>query len=222
MTDHIVKSFDDELTFLGEHVLKMGARVSDHLSLAIDAVARHDLSQAENVKQRDAIIDKMEHEIYESAVKTLALRHPVAKDLRTVIGALKISSDLERMGDHATNIARRVRDLQDAELSAQLSALLRLHDRVQQMLAEVLVAYRDFSHEKATYVWHMDRDVDNMYASYFRELLTYMMADPRHIDVATQLLFMAKNIERAGDHVKNIAEMIYYIATGTYFVPPSA
>ena len=220
MSDHIVKSFDGALESLRNLVDQMGKSVMNHLQRSIEAVTEQKVAQAADIPKLDLVIDNMEHEISESVVKVLALRHPVAQDLRIVIGALKISSDLERIGDHAVNIFRRAVDLKEAHVLNSTQTLVQMYRQVHDMLNKVLLAYKNFSSIQAMDVWHMDKNVDAMYTSYLRELLTYMMEDPRHIGTATHLLFVAKNIERTGDHITNIAEVVYYIVTGNMMQSP--
>ncbi len=217
---HIVKSYDQELNQMLSLVMKMGEKAGQCLEDAIKALVEKNGSLAQTVIQTDPEIDKLEREVDDLAVKILALRRPVARDLRTVIAALKITSDIERMGDHAANISRRAIELKGEKLPTSVDALARMTQLVVTMLKQALVAYQNSDEEMALHVWHQDREVDNMYAGLLRELLTYMMEDPRHIGACSQMLFIAKNIERSGDHVTNIAETIFYMVTGKSFVPP--
>ncbi len=219
-TEHIVKSFEDELDALSTAIAQMGGLTEVQLSGAIDSVARKDLRLAEKTVASDAQIDAMEHEIEAQAVKLIALRQPMARDLRETIAAFKIVSDLERIGDLSKNIAKRsivILDQHDTP-SRLMQSLSRMGRLALGQLKKVLDAYANRSLEEAQEVWMSDEEIDEMYNSIFRELLTYMMEDPRMIGACTHFLFIAKNIERIGDHATNIAETINYLITGEWVV----
>ena len=221
MTQHIVKSYDEDLNTLSARILDMGELVKTCLEQAVETVVHQKEDLARKVIATDPTINQMERDIDAFAVRMLALRRPVARDLRNVVAGLKISSDLERLGDYAANISRRSFELKGTNIPGAVKALPRLMKQVGIMLDEVMQAYCTLDHEKAYKVWAMDAEVDNLYNSFLRELLTYMIEDPRSIGTGTQLLFIAKNIERAGDHVTNIAEMVHYVVFGTSFRPPA-
>ena len=212
--DHIVKSFDDELKHLRESILRMGGLAEAQLAGAVEALVKRDAVLADRVAASDRAIDDLDHEVNSSATRLLALRQPMANDLREVISAIKISSDLERIGDYGTNIARRAKVLTSIPRVDSLSAVPRMSRQVQAIIKDTLDAYVEGSAEKAVSVWHRDEEVDEMYTGLFREMLTYMMEDPRNITPTTHLLFVARNIERIGDHAVNVAETVHYLVTG--------
>ena len=214
--DHIVRSFDEQLDNLTRTVVHMGGLAESQLASAIDALARRDSELASKVVSSDTGLDEMEQQVEEQAVNLLALRQPMAVDLREVIAAFKISSDVERIGDYAVNVAKRVLALNQLPPVKPVYAVPRMARLVQGIVKDTFDAYMERDAEKALDVWRRDEEVDEMYTSLFRELLTYMMEDPRSITPCTHLLFVAKNIERIGDHSTNIAETIHFLATGTY------
>jgi phosphate transport system protein len=214
MPTHTVKSFDEELKRLMNLISQMGGLVETQVQDCIHSLAKRDSTIAERVIQGDLKIDGLEHDVNDLTVRMLALRQPLAEDLRRVVGALKISADLERIGDYAANISKRAVALNQVPPARPAAGIPRMGRMVQQILKEVLDAYVEQDAEKALLVWRRDEEVDEMYTSLFRELLTYMMEDPRNITPCTHLLFMAKNIERIGDHATNIAETLYYQVTG--------
>ncbi|HSR72000.1 MAG TPA: phosphate signaling complex protein PhoU [Kiloniellales bacterium] len=212
--DHIVKAFDQELEGLGAIIGRMGGLVEAQLAGAIEALTRRDTELAGRVIEGDSEIDALEEQLDEAAIRLLALRQPMADDLRQVIAALRISSDLERIGDYAANIAKRTIAISRIAPVPAASAVPRMARLVQAIIKDTLDAYAARDAERAIDVWHRDEEVDAMYTALFRELLTYMMEDPRNISSSTHLLFIAKNIERMGDHATNIAETIHYLVTG--------
>ena len=212
--EHIVKSFDDELKRLNQVIARMGGLAEAQLQRAIEALVRRDAEAAAQVVQDDARIDALEHEIGNMTVRMLALRQPMAKDLREVVAALKISSDLERMGDYAANVAKRAIALSQSPAVKSAHAIPRMGRLVQQLIKDILDAYVEHDADKAVDAWRRDEEVDEMYTSLFRELLTYMMEDPRNIGPSIHLLFIAKNIERIGDHATNIAETVHFLVLG--------
>ncbi len=212
--DHIVKSFDQELAHLSELIARMGGMAESQIEQAIQAFSQRDSELAQRVVAADAKIDALESEIRDFAVSLVALRQPMAQDLRTIVAAIRIVPDLERIGDYAKNIAMRtiaVNELAPVKAAFRIPRLARI---VQQMLKEVLDAYATGDIGKAHDVWVRDSEVDALYDSVFRELLTYMMEDPRTIGACIHLLFMARNIERMGDLTTNIAETVHYHVTG--------
>ncbi|WP_339780321.1 phosphate signaling complex protein PhoU [uncultured Thalassospira sp.] len=211
---HIVSSFDDELTRLNNIISQMGGLAESQLISAIRAISKRDSELAEQVIISDLRIDKLEQEVQDFAVRVLALRQPMADDLRQVVTALKLSNDLERIGDLAKNIAKRAQVLNQIPPIRPVQVIPNMARLAQEIIKDVLDAYIENDAEKAQRVWARDQEVDDMYNSLFRELLTYMMEDPRNITASTHLLFIAKNIERIGDHATNIAETIYYRIKG--------
>ncbi len=213
-SDHIVKSFDDELQRLTGEIQRMGELALAQLDAAIDAVVDRDSEAATRVVQGDAAIDALEHEVGNDVVRLLALRQPMARDLREVFAALRIASDIERIGDYAANVAKRSKVLNQAAPVQLAHALPRLARLAAMLVRDVLAAYAQGDADLALVAWARDEELDEAYTSLFRELLTYMMEDPRTITSCTHLLFMAKNIERIGDHATNIAENIYFLVHG--------
>ncbi|MEH6629511.1 MAG: phosphate signaling complex protein PhoU [Halopseudomonas aestusnigri] len=212
--DHIVSSFDKELRTIHEIIIRMGGMAENQLAEAVDALVQRDSAKAELVRAEDAKIDELEEELESAVVQLIALRQPVANDLRAVISALKISSDLERIGDYAKNIAKRSIAINQMPPQKSVTSIMRMSRLVQEIVKDTLDAFSTSDKDRAIDVWHRDEEVDEMYTSLFRELLTYMMEDPRNISACTHMLFIAKNIERMGDHATNIAETIYYLSTG--------
>ncbi len=212
--DHIVSSFDQELTKLNDIVVQMGGLCESQIAASIQAVIKRDIERASVVVEEDRRIDALEHELEELAVQVLALRQPMASDLRAVVGALKISADLERIGDYAKNVAKRAIALSQVPPVSPLRSVPRMSWLVQQILKQTLDAYVARDPKLAREAWHRDAEVDDLYNSLFRELLTYMMEDPRTISACTHVLFIAKNLERMGDHATNICEIVHFMATG--------
>jgi phosphate transport system protein len=207
---HIVRSYDQELRQLNEMIGRMGGIAESQISSAIRAVAQRDPELAKQVALDDAKADRLENDINELALRLLALRQPMAIDLRYIVSALRIASDLERIADHAENMCRRATAIaQDADGPA-IAGIERLGKLVLAMLKDVLDASLASDVDKAVEVWMRDNEVDDLYGSLFREYLTYMMENPRNISACTTLLFVAKNVERIGDHITNIAETIYF------------
>jgi phosphate transport system protein len=214
MSDHIVRAYDEDLASLKTMLAQMGGLAEDQLAKAIDALARRDTLLADHVISQDEKVDALELNVEEKAILTIARRQPMARDLREIMVAIRISSDLERIGDLAKNVAKRVHAISDVLPRRLSSGLTRMGRLSLEQLKNVLDAYASMSDEKALEVWRSDEDIDALYNSIFRELLTYMMEDPRVIGVCTHLLFGAKNFERIGDHATNIAENIYYLVHG--------
>ena len=213
MTEHTVRSFAADLEELSGDIARMGGLAEDMLSDAIQAIATRDVALADAVIGRDPQVDVMQAEIEKKILRLLALRQPLARDLRQTISAFKIASELERIGDLAKSSSKRVKVLDMAEPAA-LKAVQRMGRLVVAQLKRVLDAYTALETEAANNVWTRDEEVDEHYSSLFRELLTYMMEDPRTISACAHLLFVAKNLERIGDHCTNIAEEIHFLVTG--------
>jgi phosphate transport system protein len=214
MSDHIVKAYDNDLAALKSMLSQMGGMAEEQLARSIDALVRRDTILADMVVQADEKLDAMEIAIEEKAVLTIAKRQPMARDLRTIMVAIRIAADLERIGDLAKNIAKRSHALYDNIPERLTKGLERIGELSQAQVKLVLDAFAASDAKKAMDVWRHDEDIDALYNSIFRELLTYMMEDPRMIGACTHLLFAAKNIERIGDHATNVAENIYYLVHG--------
>ena len=218
MPQHTVKAYGDELNQLTAEVARMGGLAEAQVADAVDSVARRDVALARAVVDRDARLDAMHRDIERKAIRLIALRQPVASDLRRTLASMKLAMDLERTGDLAKNIAKRGLILAEGEPMQPLTrSIERMGKLVSMRLRDVLDAYAAAEIDRAIAVWNTDDEVDEHYNALFRELLTYMMGDPRTITAGTHLLFMAKNLERIGDHATNIAETIYYEITGQEF-----
>ena len=215
MVDHTVKSFDAELEGLTAKVSEMGGLAEAELTGAIEAVSRRDTALAERIILDDVRVDQLGRQIEAQAIRLLALRQPMADDLRETLAAIKMSVDLERIGDLAKNVAKRALVLNREPPVRLTQSVGRMGRQALQQLTQVLDAYAQRSAERALAVWRSDNEIDENYNSLFRELLTYMMEDPRTIGLCTHLLFLAKNLERIGDHATNVAEIVYYLVTGT-------
>ncbi|MBX6369713.1 MAG: phosphate signaling complex protein PhoU [Rhodospirillales bacterium] len=213
--EHIIKSYDEELQRLDKTITRMGGLAESQLAAAIDAVMRRDSALAARVVEDDAEVDRLERDVDGHAVRMLALRQPMARDLREVLAALKIAADLERICDYAANVAKRAIALNVLPPVKPVFALPRMARFAQELIKDVLDAYVARDADKAMAAWVRDEELDEMYSGLFRELLTYMMEDPRNITPCTHLLFMAKNIERIGDHATNIAERVWFLVHGT-------
>lgn len=215
MSNHIVTAFDADLELLRSKIAEMGGIAEKMLDDSTRALVRRDTALAQEVIDADVRLDSLQREIEELAVVTIARRQPVAVDLRDIISAIRVAGDVERIGDLAKNTAKRVlaisKELQPAKI---VGGVQHMSDLVQAQLKDVLDAYAQRDEKKALEVWSSDERIDALYNSIFRELLTYMMEDTRNITFCTHLLFLAKNIERIGDHTTNIAETIYFLATG--------
>ena len=214
VTDHIVTAYNDELADLNNKIAHMGGLAEEQFGQALDALKRQDTELADAVIAADRQIDTLEREIEEQAILLFTKRQPMAQDLREVVTAIRIASDLERIGDLAKNIAKRIHALTDDRPVQILSGLGNMGRQALEQIKNVLDAHSERNPEKALEVWRRDEEIDAKYNSLFRELLTYMMEDPRNIGICTHLLFGAKNIERIGDHATNIAENVYYLVHG--------
>jgi phosphate transport system protein len=215
MQEHTVKAFDSELQLLDKKMAQMGGLAERLLAQGFDALARRDPQLAETAVSSDRAIDALERELQETAIALIAKRQPVAADLRHIMTVLKIAGDLERIGDLAKNIAKRALAVSgENHPKSLMTGLKHMTDLALGQLKNVLDSYVERNADKALAVWRNDEKIDAMYNSLFRELLTYMMEDPRNIGLCTHLLFGAKNIERIGDHTTNIAENVYYLVNG--------
>ncbi len=216
MVDHTVKAFDSEIGQLRGLVAEMGGLAEVAIRDAIKALTEHDDVLAAEVVANDARLDALEAEVDRLAVRTIALRAPMADDLRDVIAALKISGVIERIGDYAKNIAKRVDALDRASKIEPVTLVPTMAEIAEGMVRDVLNAYGSRDAQLAVEVIRRDAKLDHFYNTLFRSLLTHMMENPSTITVAAQMLFIARNLERIGDHATNVAEMVYYAATGEY------
>jgi phosphate transport system protein len=214
MTEHIVRAFDDDITSMRGLIAEMGGLVELAITQSMDALVRLDEALAAEVVQRDKKIDALEVEVDKRAIRVLALRAPMADDLREVVATLKIAGVLERIGDYAKNIAKRVGHIEGRERFEPLTLLPAMSEIAGGMVQDVLTAYAARDAELAADVHKRDGKVDAFYDSIFRNLVSHMMEHPASISSAAQLLFVARNLERIGDHATNVAELVYYSATG--------
>lgn len=215
MAEHTVKAFDTEIGQLRGLIAEMGGLAEVMIRDAVAALAHSDEAAAQLVIDSDKKLDALEAEVDRLAVRVIALRAPMADDLRDVIAALKISGVIERIGDYAKNIAKRVGDIERSKLGP-LTLIPAMAEIAQGMVRDVLNAYGARDAELAVEVIHRDEKLDNFYDSLFRNLVAHMMENPATISSAAQLLFVARNLERVGDHATNVAEMVYFAATGLY------
>ena len=216
-SEHTIRAYDEELEALTAELSRMGGLAEVEVADAIRAIARRDVALAQAVISRDARLDEIEADIERRAIRLIALRQPVADDLRRTVAALKISMNLERCGDLAKNIAKRALVIAESDpLTPLTRSIERMGELVAARLKDVLDAFAARDVDRARAVWQRDQEVDEHYDSIFRELLTYMMGDPRTIASCAHLLFVAKNLERIGDHATNIAEIITYEVTGEH------
>ena len=212
---HIVSAYDDELKSLTRRIAAMGGQAERMVDQAVSSLVHADVALARKVIDDDAILDAAQREIDDKTITMIARRQPLAADLREIIGAIRISADLERVGDLGKNVAKRAIIVgDDLDPTSPFRGLQALADLALTQLKDVLDVYASRTVERLAAMRDRDDQIDAMYTSLFRELLTYMMEDPRNITPCTHLLFCAKNIERIGDHATNIAEAIYYIVTG--------
>jgi phosphate transport system protein len=215
MSEHIVRAYDRELEVLGRRIAEMGGIAEKMLSDAMDALANFNVELAHRVVASDVRLDALQREIEETAILTIARRQPLAIDLRECIAAMRIAADLERIGDLAKNIAKRtVKIAPEARSPRAIVGLKSMHDLAAMQLKDVLDSYAQRDTQRARAVWVNDAELDALEDSVFRDLLTFMMEDPRNISFCTHLLFCSKNIERIGDHTTNIAETVVYLVTG--------
>jgi len=219
MPDHIAKAYDADLEELTRRVAEMGGLAEKQIVESVDALVKRDNTRAQRVVAADDAIDALQREIEEKAILTIARRQPMAIDLREIVSALRVANDLERIGDLAKNIGKRVMALPDDFYPQKLiRGVEHMSSMVLAQLKQVLDAYAGRDLGKALAVWNGDEQIDAMCTSLFRELLTYMMEDPRNITFCIHLMFCAKNIERMGDHATNIAETVYYMIEGRTIV----
>ena len=218
MNTHTVKAFDNDIGELRGLISQMGGLAEDAIDKAMQALQRNDLALAEQVRLADKQIDVIEAEVERLAVRIIALRAPMAVDLREVVAALKIAGVVERIGDYAKNIAKRVPMIESEHRIEPISILPAMGRMASEMVHDVLDAFAARDAEEAVRVVESDTALDDFYDSIFRTLVTYMVENPRTIGQVAHLLFVAKNLERIGDHATNVAEMVYFAATGTQMV----
>ncbi len=212
---HIASAFDRDLEGIQALIMKMGGLVEEQITSAVQSLEERDVELAERVRERDTHIDQLEDDVNTEAARVIALRAPTAMDLRVVLSVMKISSNLERIGDYSKNIAKRTGILVQMDpMGSSAGAIRRMAKTVNLMLKDALDAYVQHDVELALAVRDRDVDVDQMYNALFREFITHMMEDPRNITACMHLHFIAKNIERMGDHVTSIAEQVIYLVTG--------
>jgi phosphate transport system protein len=216
MSDHTVKSYDEELAHLTSIIARMGGQAEAQFAAAIQSLVRRDDDLAHKVVAGDIRVDELEQEVQTFAVRLLALRQPMAADLRQIVSALNISGEIERIGDYAANLAKRTLILNHLPQTGSASGVIRLAELVRGLVKEILDAYLERDIEKAVRVWSRDNEVDAMYAVVFAELIDEMTNDPGTITAATHLMFIAKNVERIGDHATNIAETLHFQILGTH------
>ena len=215
MGEHIVKSYENELSLLDRKIGQMGGLAEMILGDAFEALEQRNPSRAQAAVASDSSIDQLQLELEEQVVVTIAKRQPMANDLRQIMAVLKVAADLERIGDYAKNIGKRaVAVAGESQPKTLLTGLRHMVELASKQLRDVLDAFAARDADKAMKVWRDDEKIDALYNSVFRELLTYMMEDPRNIGLCTHLLFIAKNVERIGDHTTNIAETVNYLARG--------
>lgn len=211
---HVVRSYDQDLNQLRSLIVRMGAAVELQVVLASRAVLELDAAAAMQAIEADPAVDALERDIERFVIRLLALRQPVAGDLRLIVGALKASDDLERIGDYATNVAKRSIVLRNAPPNFAMAGLGHMADLVQANLRTMVAALANADADMAAEVWRADAAADEVYNGVFRELVTYMLENSQNIGICTHLLFVARNLERIGDHTTNVAETVYYAVTG--------
>jgi len=214
MSDHIVKSFDDELTQLNIAIARMGELSQTQLAGAIDAMLVRDTAVAARVVREDFEVDELEREVDTRAIRVLALRQPIARDLRQVLSALRIGIEFERICDFAANIAKRAIALDSHSPDEWINEIAELGNLALAQIANVVTSFRERDANKALAVWAEDEAIDDYHTGIYRGLIDWMKGDPTRVAIGTHLLFMAKNIERIGDHATNVAESVYYLITG--------
>jgi phosphate transport system protein len=215
VTEHTVRSFTGELKKLDSSIEEMGRLVVSQIGDAMNAIARRDPAMAEAVVRNDKAVDDLEHEVDSLTVKMLALRQPVALDLRMIVAALRVSIDLERIADYAANIAKRVQDLNQVPMQEPIGTIVRMGEWAREMLEDAVRAYLTRDAELAEQVWHRDDEMDRLYTKLLCSLRTLMTEDSHAIGPCSHLLLVAKCMERMGDHITNIAEHIQFLVRGT-------
>ena len=213
--EHIVSSYEDELTALAQAISGMGGEVEAAVGSAVDALLKLDPARARQIVENDKRVDEMHRRIEEMAISMIARRQPMARDLRAIVTAIQVANDLERVGDMAKAVSRRAMQIEGLSLAPKFyNGVKHMANLILRQLKAALDAYSNRDPDAAVDVINADEEIDAMYTSLFRELLTYMMEDPRNITPCTHLLFCSKSLERVGDHATNIAERAFYLETG--------
>jgi phosphate transport system protein len=212
--DHTVRSYDQELDLLKATISEMGKVAEEQLARAIEALMTKDNRLAVNVIYSDTQVNNLQNSVDRLTVRMLAMRQPMAKDLRIIISSLKIAAELERIADYAANIAKNVMELKHVSLEEPVGLIIHMAELAGQMLQDVIVAYQEINVEKAMAVWHRDEEINQLYAELLSQLRSYMKFDSDNIHTYTSLIFTARCCERIGDHIKNIAESVNYITHG--------
>lgn len=220
MSDHIVKSFDDELTQLNAAITRMGELAQSQFGATLQALHNRDSKTAAQVIRDDVEVDELERDIEARAIRVLALRQPIARDFRAVLSALRIDIEFERICDFSANISKRIIALNAHSPDEWVAEVGDLGALASKQLSDVVNAFAERNKDKAITVWASDEQIDDMYTGIYRRLIDYMKSDPQRVPIGAHLMFMAKNIERIGDHVTNIAEQIYYLVTGNVLDAP--
>ncbi len=211
---HIVASFDEELMRVQARISEMGGIAEEMLTDSIEGLIRRDVALCQEVVQRDKRLDRLDAESEEHIIQIVALRAPMAVDLRVLVACMRMASTLERVGDLSKNIAKRGIELAAGKPHPMTASIARMGEAVQRQVSEALDAFASRDTPLALSVWRRDKEVDELYDSLFREILTYMMEDPRTISLGSHCMFIAKNLERIGDHATNMAELTYYMVEG--------
>lgn len=212
--DHIVRSYDQELDLLLSKLLEMGKAAEDQLYKAIEALVSRDSSLAVNVIYEDSKVNQLQAEVDSLTVRMLAMRQPMALDLRYIISGLKIAAELERIADYAANISKNMMDLNHVSLEKPVELIIRMAEKAGQMLREVMHAFQETDADHAVAVWRQDEEINEIYADLLSQLRSYMKVDGENITTYTGLIFVSRCCERIGDHIKNIAESVYFIKNG--------
>lgn len=212
--EHIVRSYDQELALLQSKLLEMGRAAGDQISKAIEALVTKDSSLAVNVIYGDSRVNDLQTEVNSLTVRMLAMRQPMALDLRHIISGLKIAAELERIADYAANIGKNVIELNHVSLEKPVELIIRMAEVARQMLKDVMHAYQVTDVSKAIDVWNLDEEINEIYASLLSQLRLYMKEDSANIKTYTSLIFVSRCCERIGDHIKNVAESVYFIKQG--------
>jgi phosphate transport system protein len=220
MSDHIVKSFDDELSQLNAAIARMGELAKSQFGATLSALRARDIETAAHVIRDDVEVDELERDIEARAIRVLALRQPIARDFREVLSTLRIVVEFERICDFSANICKRIIALGAHSPDQWIGEIGELGTLASNQLAAVVQAFGERNQERAITVWATDEQIDDTYTGIYRRLIDYMKADPGHVAIGAHLMFIAKNIERIGDHVTNIAESVYYLVTGSVLDAP--
>jgi phosphate transport system protein len=215
--EHTVKAFTQELELLKAKVFEMAKECEGQLAKAVHSLVERDMMLARDIIQGDSKINSLQSEVDELAIRILALRQPMALDLRNIIAAQKMAADFERIADYTANIAKHLINLESIALERPIRSIVKMANAALEMLREVLVAYQELDVEKAVEIWHRDKDIDKIYFSLLTQLRTTMIEDSASVTPSTTLLFMGRCCERIGDHITNVAENVEYIVSGEMY-----